>query len=165
MRNEAIGNGNTMEYDQIPLSCIAEQEQNTNAEMDGNRPCAWVRKNEHKKRLEQKYHLQHHPTEYPGEKGVRLQSAVCVANGETDWRSNGYVNYHQRLYRSVRGDIRVYHGKITAYPHVYAPVPTSARKQMMALANRRIRHMQYDGDTCQQYSSLKKQFTHLDDGL
>lgn len=140
------------------------QEESRN-EKKKDRPCAWIRENKHKKHQERKYHFQHHPEEYSGEKGVRLQSAIYFNGSEADWRGNGYVNFHQCLYRSARGDIRVYHGTITAYPRVYAPVPTRARKRWMALANRRIRHMKNTEDKCLPYSYLKKQFTHLDDGL
>ena len=129
------------------------------------RACSWVRKNEHKKYQERKYHLQHHLAEYSGDKSVHLQSAIYLVGGEIDWRSNGYVNFHQRLYRSARGDIRVYHGKITAHPHVFAPVPTRARKPWTALANRRMRYMKNVEESCPRYSYLKKQFTYLDDGL
>ncbi len=129
------------------------------------RPCAWVRKHEHKKRMRQKYMIMHHQGDSQGEKGMQLRDAIYCVWGITDWRTHGYVYYHQHLYLSSRGDIRVYHGSITAYPHIYTPVPTYSRKYHAVQANRRIRHMKDMEESAVSYSWLKKRYTCFDDGL
>ena len=129
------------------------------------RPCAWVRKHEHKKRMRRKYMLMHHQGDSQGEKGMQLRDAIYCAWDITDWRTHGYVNYHQHLYLSARGDIRVYHGSITAYPHIYTPVPTYSRKYHAVQANRRIRHIKDVEESTVSYSWLKKRYTCFDDGL
>ena len=130
------------------------------------RPCAWVRKHEYKERLRQRYQIMHHQGINPGEYGMRLGRAIFVTSYDpTDWRTHSYVNYHQNLYISPRGDIRVYNGYIAAYPRIFAPVPASQRKLVYIQTNRRIRHVRNAEEGIISYSCLKKMFTRIGDGL
>ena len=129
------------------------------------RPCAWVRKNEHRKKLKRKYRIMHHWGNSQAKKGIQLQNIIYVDCDDTDWRTHGFINYHQHLYLSSRGDIRVIHGSITAYPHVFTPTPTYVKKFHAVQANRRIRHMRISEDSSLNYGWLKKKCTCFDDGL
>jgi len=130
------------------------------------RPCAWLRKHEYKNRQKKKYQIMHHWGSSQVETGMQLRSnTIYLGDNKTDWRTHGYVNYHQHLYLSARGDIRVIHGSITALPHVFTPLPTYVKKTHIVQANRRIRHMKKPEDTSMNYSWLKKKYTYFDDGI
>lgn len=154
------------EIEQASCQYKADSLMDEQPEIIGNkRPCAWVRKHEYKKRLRSKYRIMHHWGDSQAERGMRLESVIYLDYGKTDWRTHGFVNYHQHLYLSARGDIRVIHGSVTAYPHEYMPFPTYMKKHHAFQANRRIRHMKHLEDGSLNYGWLKKMYTCFDDGF
>lgn len=90
------------------------------------RPCSWIRKRNHKKKIIRRFLSMNPAYDFSGLIGIRPEPAIwlnsfCVGETEDyDPMLTYNINPYYHIYLSPRGDLRIYHGDISFEHGSYA---------------------------------------------
>lgn len=131
--------------------------------------CSWVKKREYKKKLVRRFLSINPDMDYSKRHGMRCSPAIYLCfptynDGDFyDPKMTYSFNPYTRVFLSLRGDLRKYHGAAFPIRSSYALGPKD--KDAAKITNRRIRRHALDEDMCRSYSYYKKLYGPLIDEI
>ncbi len=109
---------NKMEQDE----CKQKEDKNPVLRTGSNRPCSWIRKRAHKKKMVRKFLSMNPAYDYSNSTGMSTEPAIWLNSFLVD-NNTCYdpmltycINPYYHVYLSTRGNLRIYHGSI-AFEH------------------------------------------------
>lgn len=131
--------------------------------------CSWVKKREYKKKLVHRFLSINPDMDYSKWHGTRCSPAIylcfptCDDGDFYDPKMTYSFNPYTRVFLSLRGDLRKYHGAVFPIRGSYALGPKD--KDAAKITNRRIRRHALDEDMSRSYSYYKKLYSPLIDEI
>ena len=131
--------------------------------------CSWVKKRKYKKKLIRRFLTINPDMDYTKLRGMRCSPAIYLCfpdynNGDFyDPKMTYSFNPYTRVFLSLRGDLRKYHGAAFPSRSSYALGPKD--KDAAKITNRRIRRHSLDEDMSSSYSYCKKHYGPLIDEI
>ena len=131
--------------------------------------CSWIKKRKHKKKMVRRFLSINPDMDYAQLHGMRCEPAIylCIPSyNEGDYydpKITYSFNPYTRVFLSLRGDLRKYHGAAFPIRSSYALGPKD--KDAAKITNRRIRHRALDDETVGSYSYCKKLYGPLIDEI
>lgn len=131
--------------------------------------CSWVKKRKHKKKMVRRFLTINPDMDYSKLCGMRCSPAIYLCfpsynEGEYyDPKMTYSFNPYTRVFLSLRGDLRKYHG--VAFPIRGSYALGSKDKDAAKITNRRIRRHALDEDMSSSYSYCKKLYGPLIDEI
>lgn len=131
--------------------------------------CSWVKKREHKKKMVRRFLTINPDMDYSKLCGMRCSPAIYLCfpsynDGDYyDPKMTYSFNPYTRVFLSLRGDLRKYHG--AAFPIRGSYALGSKDKDAAKITNRRIRRHALDEDMSSSYSYCKKLYGPLIDEI
>lgn len=140
-----------------------------NVKSTDRRVCSWVKKREYKKKLVRRFLTINPDMDYSKLYGMRCSPAIYLcfpSYNEGDYydpKMTYSFNPYTRVFLSLRGDLRKYHGAAFPVRSSYALGPKD--RDAAKITNRRIRHHALDEETPRNYSCCKKLYGPLIDEI
>lgn len=140
-----------------------------NVKATDRRVCALVKKREYKKKLVRRFLTINPDMDYSKLHGMRCSPAIYLCfpsynDGDFyDPKMTYSFNPYTKVYLSLRGDIRKYHGAAFPIRSSYALGPKD--RDAAKITNRRIRRHAFDEETPRSYSYCKKLYGPLIDEI
>lgn len=131
--------------------------------------CSWVKKRKYKKKLVRRFLNINPDMDYSKLHGMRCSPAIYLCfpdynNGDFyDPKMTYSFNPYTRVFLSLRGDLRKYHGAAFPSRSSYALGPKD--KDAAKITNRRIRRRALNEDMSSSYSYCKKLYGPLIDEI
>lgn len=131
--------------------------------------CSWVRKRKHKKKMVRRFLTINPDMDYSKLHGMRCSPAIYLCfptYNEGDFydpKMTYSFNPYTRVFLSLRGDLRKYHG--AAFPIRGSYALGAKDKNAAKITNRRIRHLALDDNMSNNYSYCKKLYGSLIDEI
>lgn len=159
-------------HEKLAIDAIIEPVRNV---MPANRQafrrvdCSWVKKREYKKKLVCRFLSINPDMDYSKRYGTRCSPAIYLCfptynDGDFyDPKMTYSFNPYTRVFLSLRGDLRKYHGAAFPIRGSYALGPKD--KDAAKITNRRIRRHALDEDMSRSYSYYKKLYSPLIDEI
>ena len=98
---------------------VQHEETVNHSQQYSRRPCSWIRKRNHKKKMVRRFLSMNPAYDYSKMQGIRPEPSVwlnsfCMdAKGYYDPMLTYGINPYYHIYLSPRGDLRIYHGVIS----------------------------------------------------
>ena len=131
--------------------------------------CSWVKKRKYKKKMVRQFLSINPDMDFSKHPGMRCSRGIYLCfpaydDGDFyDPRMTYSFNSYTRVFLSLRGDLRKYHGAAFPFRDSYALGPKD--KDVAKITNRRIRHHALDEDMSSNYSYCKKLYGPLIDEI
>ena len=131
--------------------------------------CSWVRKRKHKKKMVRRFQTINPDMDYSKLYGMRCSPAIYLCfpsyneDGYYDPKMTYSFNPYTKVFLSLRGDLRKYHG--AAFPIRGSYALGSKDKEAAKITNRRIRRHALDENMSSSYSYCKKLYGPLIDEI
>lgn len=154
------------------LAIDAEAELAKNVTTAGKRKsnrsyCSWVKKRNYKKKMVRRFLTINPDMDYSKVEGMRCTPVIWIRHfyyNDGDYydpKMTYSINPYTRVFLSLRGDLRKYHG-LVSYSH-YSIALGPKEKDTAKITNRRIRHHALDEEASSNYSYCKKLYGPLVD--
>ena len=147
----------------------AKKGKSVNVKSTDRRVCSWVKKREYKKKLVRRFLTINPDMDYSKLYGMRCSPAIYLcfpSYNEGDYydpKMTYSFNPYTRVFLSLRGDLRKYHGAAFPIRSSYALGPKD--RDAAKITNRRIRRHALDEETPRSYSYCKKLYGPLIDEI